>query len=179
MRQELTTDTVDRYIEATPEAVYDLISDVTRTPERTPDIVRCVWLDGATGPAVGARFKSTNRQGRGPDWSNKPVVTVADPGREFSFTRTEPFAGTILWRHRFEPEGTGTRMVESYEVIKPLRLMGWFIIDTLYGLKDRRTELRASMVQSMDRVAELLEAAPSDRLAAVDLGSDEGPTSST
>ncbi len=161
MKQELTTDSVDRYIEASPEALYDLIADVTRTPERTPDIVRCEWLDGATGPAVGARFKSINRQGRGPNWSNKPVVTVADRGAEFTFSRTEPFAGTILWRHRFVAEGTGTRMYESYEVIKPISAMGWFIIDTLYGMKDRRTELRASMVASMDRVAELVEGTPS------------------
>ncbi len=160
MRQHLTTDTVERYIEATPEALYDLIADVTRTPERTPDIVRCTWLDGATGPAVGARFKAVNKQGRGPNWSNKPVVTVADRGREFSFTRTEPFAGTILWRHRFEAEGTGTRMIESYEVIKPIRAMGWFIIDTLYGMKDRRAELRASIEASLDRVAEIVAPVP-------------------
>ncbi len=160
MRQDLTSETVDRYIEASPHVLYDLIADVTRTPERTPDIVRCEWIDGATGPEVGARFKSINHQGRGPNWSNRPVVTVADPGKEFSFTRTEPFAGTILWRHRFVAEGTGTRMYESYEVIKPIRALGWFIIDTLYGMKDRRAELHRSMTQSMDRVAELVEAAP-------------------
>jgi hypothetical protein len=159
MKQELTTDTVDRYIEATPHQLYDLIADVTRTPERTPDIVRCEWLDGATGPAVGARFKAINKQGRGPNWSNKPVVTVADPGREFSFTRTEPFGGTILWRHRFVAESSGTRMIESYEVLKPVSTLGWFIIDTLYGMKDRRGELHASMVASLDRVAELVEPA--------------------
>jgi hypothetical protein len=158
MRQELTTDTVERYIEATPEALYDLISDVTRTPERTPDVARCQWLDGATGPAVGARFKSINRVGRGPKWSNKPVVTVAVPGREFSFTRTEPFAGTILWRHRFEPEGSGTRMIVSYEVIEPITMVGWFIIGTLYGMKDRRNELRTSMINSLERVADLVAA---------------------
>jgi hypothetical protein len=161
MKQELTTDTVDRYIQASPEALYDFIADVTRTPERTTDIVRCEWLDGATGPAVGARFKAINKQGRGPNWSNKPVVTVADRGHEFSFTRTEPFAGTILWRHRFVAEGSGTRMYESYEVIKPLTIIGWFIIDTLYGMKDRKTDLRSSMTRSMDRVAELLESVPS------------------
>lgn len=165
MRQELTTDTVDRYIEASPEALYDLISDVTRTPERTPDVVRCEWIDGATGPAVGARFRTVNHQGRGPDWSNKPVVTVADPGKEFSFTRTEPFAGTLLWRHWFVPEGTGTRMYESYEVIQPIRLLGWFIMGTVYGLKDRRGDLHRSMVESMDRVAELVETAPTGRSA--------------
>jgi len=159
MKQELTTDTVERYIEASPEALYDLFADVTRTPERTPDIVRCEWLDGATGPAVGARFKAINKQGRGPNWSNKPVVTVADPGREFSFTRTEPFAGTILWRHQFVPEGTGTRVIETYEVLEPVGTIGWFIIDTLYGMKDRRRDLRASMAASLDRVAELVEPA--------------------
>jgi hypothetical protein len=159
MRQELTTDTVERYIEAPPHALYDFISDVTRTPERTPDIVRCEWIDGATGPAVGARFKAVNKQGRGPNWSNKPIVTVADPGAEFSFTRTEPFAGTILWRHRFAAEGTGTRVVVGYEVLKPISTVGWFIIDTLYGMKDRRSELRASMAASLERLAGLVEPA--------------------
>ncbi len=156
MRQELTSDEVERYIEAAPQDVYDVIADVTRTPERTPDIVRCEWIDGATGPAVGARFRAVNKQGRGPNWKNTPVVTVADPGVEFSFTRTEPFAGTILWRHRFVAEGSGTRVIESYEVVKPISLMGWFIIDTLYGMKDRRGELRASMIASLDRLAALV-----------------------
>jgi hypothetical protein len=159
MRQELTTDTVERYIDASPEALSDFIADVTRTPERTPDIVRCEWLDGATGPEVGARFKATNKNGRGPNWNNKPVVTVADRVEEFSFTRTEPFAGTILWRHQFVPEGDGTRVIESYEVIKPISLMGWFVIDTLYGMKDRRSDLRVSMAASLDRLAELVEPA--------------------
>jgi hypothetical protein len=157
MKQELTTDTVDRYVEASPQAVYDLISDVTRTPEITPDIVSCTWLDGATGPAVGARFKAVNRAGRGPDWSNKPVVVTADEGREFAFARTEPFAGTVEWRYKFVAEGTGTRVVESYTVTKNLTIVGWFIIGTLYGMKDRRSDLRASMVASLDRIAELTE----------------------
>lgn len=159
MRQDLTTDQVDRYIEAAPEALYALVADVTRTPELTADIVKVEWLDGATEAVVGARFKATNRQGRGPDWKNKPVITVAEPGREIAWARTEPFAGTVLWRYRFEPEGSGTRVTESYEVTRPLRLMGWFIIGTLYGMKDRRSDLRASMERTLDRLAELTESA--------------------
>ena len=62
-----------------------------------------------------------------------------------------------MWRHRFVPEGSGTRMVESYEVVKPVTVVGWFVIGTLYGLKDRRGDLRASMVASMDRLAQLVE----------------------
>jgi Polyketide cyclase / dehydrase and lipid transport len=157
MRQELTTDTVERYIEAPSTVLYDILSDVTRTPERTPDIVRCEWIDGATGPAPGARFKAINKQGRGPNWSNKPVVTVADPGREFTFTRTEPFAGTIEWKHVLTAESTGTRVTESYTVLKPLTIVGWFIIGTLYGMKDRSSDLHNSMVDSLARLAEIAE----------------------
>src|SRR6476660_7520292 len=105
MRQQLTTDTVERYIEATPEALYDFISDVTRTPELSPEVVKCTWIKPATGPAVGARFKAINSAGRGPNWPNKPVVTVVTPGREFAFTRTEVGGGTVEWRSRFVPEG--------------------------------------------------------------------------
>ena len=35
------------------ETVYELVADVTRMPEFSPEIRRCSWLDGATGPAVG------------------------------------------------------------------------------------------------------------------------------
>jgi hypothetical protein len=158
MRQALTTDQVSRHIEATPQTLYDLVADVTRTPQYSPDIVRCTWLDGATGPAVGARFKAINNAGRGPNWSNKPVVTAADPAREFAFARTEPFAGTVDWRYTFAPEGTGTRVTETYEVTKQLTIVGWFIIDTLYGLHDRRSDLHASMQATLDRLAAITEA---------------------
>jgi len=157
MRQELSADSVERYIEAPPEALYEIIADVTRTPELTPDIVRCEWLDGATHAKVGARFKAINRQGRGPNWSNKPVIVTADLGREIAWARTEPFAGTLEWRYRFAPDGTGTRVTESYRVTKSLTIVGWFIIGTLYGMKDRRSDLRASMQATLDRLALIAE----------------------
>jgi hypothetical protein len=50
-------------------------------------------------------------------------------------------------------------VTESYEVTKPVRLVGWFIIDTLYGMKDRQGDLRASMRATLDRLAELTEPA--------------------
>jgi hypothetical protein len=157
MRQELTTDEVSRYIDASPDDLYNIISDVTRQPETSPEIVKCTWLNGATGPAVGARFRAINHAGRGPNWPNKPVVVTADPGKEFAFARTEAFAGTVEWRYRFHPEGAGTRVTESYTVTKDLTIIGWFIIDTLYGLKDRRTDLRSGMEQTLDRLAQIVE----------------------
>lgn len=159
MRQELTSDTVSRYIEASCEALYDVVADVTRTPQLSPEVVACEWLDGATGPAVGGRFRARNHAGRGPDWNNEPVVTVADRGREFAFSRTERGAGTLVWRYRFTPEGAGTRVTESYEVTSPVALFGWFVIGVLYGNKDRRSDLRRGMTTTLERLAQITESA--------------------
>ena len=157
MKQQLSADQVSRYIEAPADQLYDTVSDVPRTPELAPEIVSCEWLDGATGPAVGARFKAMNHAGRGPKWSNKPIVVVAQRGREFAFERTEPFGGTVRWSYRFKPDGTGTQVTESYEVTRDLSVVGWFVIGTLYGLKDRRSDLRKNMTATLERLAILVE----------------------
>lgn len=155
--QTLDHDQVVLEINAPPEVVYDLVADVTRTPEFSPEVRRCTWLDGATGPAVGARFEVVNKAGRGPAWKNRPLVIVADPGREFAFSRTEKAAGTLVWRYRFEPVGDGTRVTESYEVTEPITRLGWFIIGGLYGLKDRRADLRSGMQLTLEQLRRTAE----------------------
>ena len=155
--QTLDHDHVTAHIDAPPEAVYALVADVTRTPEFSPEILRCTWLDGATGPAAGARFEAVNKVSRGPSWKNRPVVIAAQPGREFAFSRTEKLSGTLVWHYLFEPEGTGTRLTESYEVTHPISRVGWFIIDRLFGCHDRRAELRAGMDQTLQRIREAAE----------------------
>jgi ligand-binding SRPBCC domain-containing protein len=157
MQQELDHDSVSMRMEAPPEAVYELFSDVTRMPELSPEILECTWLDGATGPAVGARFKARNKVPNRPAWRNKPVVTVVEPAREFAFERTEPFGGTVEWRYRFEPDGQGTLVTESYTVTRAMGRVGWFIIGTLFARKDRRADLRAGMEQTLERARATVE----------------------
>jgi Polyketide cyclase / dehydrase and lipid transport len=157
MIQNLDHDSVSLHMRARPDDVYAVVADITRTPEFSPEILECTWLDGATGPAVGARFKARNKVPNRPSWSNKPVVTVADHGREFAFARTEPFGGTVEWRYRFIPDDAGTLVNESYEVTKPLGRIGWFIIGGLFARKDRRADLRAGMEQTLERLREVAE----------------------
>lgn len=154
--QFLDHDEVSIHVSASPEAVYALVSDVTRTPELSPEVLACSWLDGATGPAVGARFKATNKAGR-MRWNNRPVVVSAEPGREFAFARTERLAGTVEWRYRLEPVDGGTTVTESYRVTRRITPVGWFVIGTLAGRKDRRTDLRRGMEATLGRLKTLLE----------------------
>ncbi len=157
MRQQLDHDEVCTVVDADAHTLFGIVSDVTRTPELSPNVRECTWLDGATGPVVGARFKAVNYAGRGPDWSNKPVVTAVDPDREFAFARTEKFAGTLEWRYRFTPENGGTRITVSYEVTRPISLLGWFIIGGLYGIKDARAQLHEGMEVTLEHLRRLVE----------------------
>jgi uncharacterized protein YndB with AHSA1/START domain len=157
MMQQLDHDSVSLHMAARPETIYALVADVTRTPEFSPEIIECTWLDGATGPAVGARFKGRNKMPNRPAFSNKPVVTVVEPGRTFAFDRTEPFGGTVEWRYVFEPDGDGTMVTESYTVTKPVSRFGWFLIGTLFARKDRQTDLRRGMEQTLERLRAVAE----------------------
>jgi uncharacterized protein YndB with AHSA1/START domain len=157
--QTLDHDELTTFIQAPPENVYALVADVTRMPEFSPEVVHCTWMEGSTGPAVGARFEATNKVSRGRAWKNRPVVVAADPGREFAFSRTEKLTGTVVWRYLFEPEGTGTRVTESYDVTRPVSRLGWFVIERLFGGRDRRADLRRGMQQTLERLRATAEAA--------------------
>ena len=50
-------DEVTVHMNATPEEVWALVSDVTQIGRYSPETFEGEWLDGATGPAVGARFR--------------------------------------------------------------------------------------------------------------------------
>jgi hypothetical protein len=43
--------------------LWEMVSDVTRMGEWSPETTGAHWLDGASGPVVGARFKATTAGG--------------------------------------------------------------------------------------------------------------------
>jgi Polyketide cyclase / dehydrase and lipid transport len=166
--QHLNRDQVSLLIQAPAEQIYALVADVTRTPEFSPAIVRCTWLDGATGPAVGARFEAVNTTEAGKTWKNRPIVTAAAPGREFAFSRTEPFAGTLLWRYTFIPKDGGTIVTESYEVVRPVTRLGWFIIERIFKAGDVPAGLRAGMQTTLERLRATAEPEPAPQATGAD-----------
>jgi uncharacterized protein YndB with AHSA1/START domain len=155
--QTLDHDEVSLSMSAKPEDVYAAVADVTRMPEFSPELRECRWLEGATGPVVGARFAARNKVTRGPSWVNKPVITALDPGRAISWTRTEPLGGTVEWSYRFEPHGEGALVTESYRVTKPIPRIGWLIIGTMSATKDREGQLREGMQQTLQRLKDVVE----------------------
>ena len=152
MTKRIPHDEVSIEIAASPEQVYALVSDIPRMGEWSPECIRCEWAKGATGPAVGARFKATNKGGRGPAWFNTPTVTVADPGKEFAFNRNGPGIGSYTWRYVMEPTATGTRLTESFDAERLLGSAMTWITEKWTGSDDRDDDLHRGMVTTLGRI---------------------------
>jgi len=152
MEERIAHDEVSIEITAPPERVYELVSDITRMGEWSPECYHCEWVNGATGPEVGARFKARNKGQRGPSWSNKPTVTAADVGREFAFNRSGPGIGSYTFRYTFEPTATGTRLTESFDADRPLgRAMTWITMKWT-GSENRDADIHDGMLTTIRRV---------------------------
>jgi len=158
MTERRRQDSTSIEIAAPPDQVYDLVSDITRMGEWSPECYHCEWTKGATGPSVGARFKAKNKGGRGPSWFNTPVVTAAEPGREFAFNRSGPGTGSYTWRYVLEPSPTGTKVTESFDADRPLgSAMTWMTMKWT-GSPDRDADLHGGMVTTLSRLKSAAEA---------------------
>jgi len=142
-------DSVTVHVDAPPEQVWALVSDVTNTGRFSPETFEAEWLDGATSPAIGARFRGhVKRNGRGPTYWTTCTVTASEPGREFTFVVGTPEKHPMTWSYRFEPAGDGTDVTESYQLgdQAPLRLY-W----KLFGKARGRTNAR-NMQATLERI---------------------------
>ena len=149
--KHLTRDAVSVHVDAPPDRVYGLVTDVSRMGEWSPETTSARWVSGASGPAVGARFRAWNRHGIA-RWTNRPTVVVAEPGRAFAFSRRTVGAGEIVWRYDVETDGDGTRLSESYEAVKPASPVLIWLMLRLMRVRDREDDLRRAMTMTLERI---------------------------
>ena len=152
----MTVDPEDRisaFVAADPMTVWELVSDITRMGQWSPECRRCEWIDGATGPVAGARFRGHNRMGP-VRWSLTGDVKVADRGRQFTFATVDHGREGTRWTYRFEPSGSTTKVIESYEVVyEP-----WYI-----RILDQFAPRRRALRKGMERTLRQLKAAAEHR----------------
>ncbi|HET7720981.1 MAG TPA: SRPBCC family protein [Acidimicrobiales bacterium] len=143
-------------VRADAGVVWSMVTDVTRMGEWSPETVRAEWIDGATGPAVGARFKGENRKGR-TRWSTTCEVIESEPGRSFAFAVGKVAKPETVWRYRFEPVAEGVKVTESFELTKPLGFGSRLVTRLTTGVKDRPADMEEGVratLAALKRVAE-------------------------
>jgi uncharacterized protein YndB with AHSA1/START domain len=144
-----STGTARQVIDAPAGAIYDLITDVARMGEWSPECGGAVIPDG-TPIAAGARFTGRNSRG-GNEWTSPCVVVAAERPRLFSFTAGDPEAATT-WSYELRSIDDGTTEVtESFDSL-PLRTAG--VAEQLEGRHAQLLDDMATTLQAVKGCAE-------------------------
>jgi uncharacterized protein YndB with AHSA1/START domain len=138
-RVEVTT-------EASPEAVWAVVSDPTRVGDWSHECQTGEWIDGATAARAGARFRGRNRIDRRA-WTRVNEVVSIDAPRELVW-RTVPttlFPDSTLWTITVEAVDGGTRIVQHYEILKLNPILDRLFYLTTPKHRDRTAALTDDM----------------------------------
>ena len=144
------TVSVSRVISATPERLYDLITDLPRMGEWSPENKGGRWMSGASGAAPNARFKGKNQNGWR-RWSSVAKVLVADRPREFVFQVSSRGFPVAKWGYVLEPDTGGTRVTETWYDNRSTLFAKASTAVT--GVRNRAEANRAGMEQTLERLA--------------------------
>jgi hypothetical protein len=135
--------------------IWALVADVRNTGRFSPETFEAEWLDGATGPALGAKFRGHVRRNEiGPVYWTTCRVTACEPGREFGFAVLLGDRPVNNWHYGFAATDGGTDVTESFR-------MNDGLFTTLFGLLGgqlrRRRNIR-DMRKTLERIKAVVEA---------------------
>ena len=140
-------------IAVSPEVVFDAISDLPSMGRYSPENTGGRWTKG-TGPALGARFKGTNAQGK-KQWSTTATVVACDRPSHFAFEVTVAGLKIARWEFTIADTPEGCRVTES-STDRRSRLIKTF--GKIEGIDDREAYNATSMATTLAALKEHLEA---------------------
>ena len=139
-------------IDAPVSVVYDLVTDVTRMGEWSPECVRCEWNEEPG--AVGSTFTGHNR--RGPArWKTVARVLVADRPREFSFATLHHGEPSTRWTYHLQGDDP-TTVTESFTAITAPRFI---LLAERFLIRNRQDQLEQGMAATLAALKAVAERA--------------------
>jgi hypothetical protein len=133
-----------------PEVAYDVVSDVTRTGEWSPECVRVEWI------TQGERFIGHNKDGER-EWSMECVIDEAARPSAFSFHTERDGQPRTKWGYRFAPVDGGTEITEWYERVADTPLVARLVERVAMGGREKHNS--ANMQKSLERLKKVVESA--------------------
>ena len=146
---------VSREISASADAVWPLVSDLTRMGEWSPENQGGEWIKGASGPAVGALFKGRNSNGKR-SWSTTVKVIEFDPPKRMAFALMVGRSAWCDWVWEVAPSANGCTVTHSW-IDRRSKLANW-LGGKVSGVTDRAAHNRANMERTIDALAEAVRA---------------------
>jgi len=134
------------HMNAPVERVWDLVCDVTRIGEFSPETFNGEWIKGATGPAVGAWFRGhVKRNQKGPTYWTQCQVTRCDPNREFEFAVMTAGRPVNNWGYRMQAADGGIDVTEYFRLSENIgSRIYWALLGRLRG-KTNENNMRTTL----------------------------------
>ncbi|MHB1474827.1 MAG: SRPBCC family protein [Dermatophilaceae bacterium] len=111
-------------VSAPADAVYDLVADLPRMGEWSPECERVTWRGGATYAMKGAKFLGYNRAGS-IRWMTQGEVVTAESGRHLAFEIRFGPLSIARWEYFIIPDDadpSSCTVVEEWTDRRP----GWY-----------------------------------------------------
>ena len=142
-------------IEAPIDAVWNVVSDVTRVGEWSGECRGCTWVGGADCPVPGARFQGRNRRGS-MRWTRLNEVIRAEPPHTFVWQSVArfPYLDSVEWQLRLAENESVTRVTEAFEILRLSKAMEGIFNVVMPAHRDRSADLATDL----DRLKSLVEA---------------------
>ena len=150
-------DSVTVRIGASAQDVWDLVTDITRIGEFSPETFEAEWLDGTDRPKLGSRFRGhVKRNQRGPTYWSTCEVTEYEHLRSFGFAVLVGDKPINNWRYDLEPVADGTDVTESFHLQETgVNKVYWAALGRWRG-KTNRDGMRATL-EAMKAILESTE----------------------
>ncbi|MFC1443153.1 SRPBCC family protein [Streptacidiphilus sp. N1-10] len=136
------------WVNATPDALYRLVSDVALIETWSPSASAVSYAAG-DGPWVGARFSGRNRRG-GREWVTESEVVQADPGAAFAFVVGGADHGIVRWSWHFREQGDGSVVQQSWQLLRTDPVLG----DTCEEVEALRDHMADSVESTLIALAQ-------------------------
>jgi len=142
-------------IAASPQNVYDLVADVARMGEWSPEATGSRGAETKLKP--GDKFWGTNRRGLAM-WVTRCTVLAAEPGVAFEFNVDFANQGISRWTYVFETTDRGCRVTETWVDRRegllgvPVKAAGQLLIPG-----DRAQHNRRTMIVTLQRLKRAAE----------------------
>jgi len=144
MAQPLLQARID--IDASPEAVWALVSDLSLMPKWSPQC-KLMKVFGPLRP--GARTVNVNRRNY-LVWPTTSRITEVVPERKLAFRVNE---NNTVWSYELEPTTTGTRLTESRHAENGVKPVSNLLVNTVMGgVPNFEQELVDGMNASLSRI---------------------------
>ncbi|RJQ69571.1 SRPBCC family protein [Pseudonocardiaceae bacterium YIM PH 21723] len=153
---DLITARAETFVNATPEQIWPLISDISVPPRFSPEAVSTRWVDEKS-------FIGVNEHPKVGQWETVCFVVINEPDSRFGWAVMDPENPTSTWTFELEPVEGGTRLSQTARLGTGKSIIHWNVErmpDKEARIIERRlSEWQTGLQACVDGIKELAEQA--------------------